>query len=120
MQTTLYHEDSRIAHHNGEYFLKEWGSPSVDIDEPVLSLGSAEPSNYGSWLMRVLPKLAIANELGLEDLPVLCYCPQSWQKELLLACGVKQEKIIPLLPWKSYKLSEVYVPSDSNVGGLFK
>jgi hypothetical protein len=89
-------------------------SPSERISEPTVSLCSDEPSNFGSWIFRVLPKLITARRLGLGDYKVFCYCPQPWQRELLNLVGIKEEKVICQNTKTVYHFDELYVPSLRN------
>jgi capsular polysaccharide biosynthesis protein len=57
-------------------------------------LCSHEPSNYGSLLFRVLPKLIAARQLGLMDLPMIAWAwPKPFQR-LLELCGVSPGRLI--------------------------
>lgn len=50
------------------------------VVEPVIAINSAEPSNYGSWLYRVLPKLAMLPDDGRA---LFVYQNTQWQLDLL-------------------------------------
>jgi hypothetical protein len=107
--TSLFHEDTDVTSTPDGYVSARLDEPWEKIDEPVLSLLSVEPSNYGSWLFRVLPKLIFRKYL--DDNPkVLCWCPFPWQRQLLHFFGVADHDIIEVNLGSCYEIREVYVP----------
>ncbi len=111
--TSLAYEDTDVAKVLGGYASSRLDHPFQAIEEPVLSLMSTEPSNYGSWLFRVLPKLLFRKHFG-GNIKVMCWCPLPWQKRMLNFFGVKDEDIIDVNLGSCYKLSEIYVPVNLN------
>ncbi|MDX5412336.1 MAG: glycosyltransferase family 61 protein, partial [Rhodobacterales bacterium] len=90
---------------------------SVDktIDEPVISLCSAEPANYGSWIYRILPKLAA---LPLDDRALFVYAHSPWQQAMLQHFA-PDRRFIGQYPRLSYHLLEAQIPTMRNVGVNF-
>jgi hypothetical protein len=86
----------------------------VKISELTFSLASQEPSNYGSWLFRFLPKLSILEKLGLENIKIFAYSSTSWQKEFLQLMGINLDNIIHHNPDKVYFFEKLLVPSLKN------
>jgi Glycosyltransferase 61 len=86
------------------------------IDDPTILISSQEPTNYGSWLFRHIPKFRLIQKLGLQDLKVLTYA-SDWQKKWLSLLGVAPENIVHHNPDKVYKFKELIVPAliDSHV-----
>lgn len=90
---------------------------SVDktIDEPVISLCSGEPANYGSWIYRILPKLA---SLPADDRALFVYAHSPWQ-QALLEHFAPARRFIGHYPRLSYHLAEAQIPTMRNVGVNF-
>ena len=90
-------------------------SVNQTITEPVLSLCSAEPSNYGSWIYRILPKLVADQE---KDRALFLYAHTPWQKNLLdfFAPG---RPVVYHYPRQSYDLKDVRVATMRNWGVFF-
>ena len=84
------------------------------IEGTVLCLCSHEPSNYGSFIFRVLPKLAVARDLGLLHLPVLVYDGGASFRSLLSLCGVPPERIIRHAPHRTTRVERMICPSLRN------
>lgn len=89
-------------------------APGVSIAEPVVSIGSDEPSNFGSWLFRFLPKLITARACGLGALKIFANLDFPWQRELLGVAGVGPEQVIPHNVRNVYKFDQLFVPSVRN------
>ena len=88
------------------------------LDGTVLVLCAQEPSNFGSFLFRTLPKLHAAATHGLGDLPVLVYAAHPAQRELLALCGVADNRIIHHDPGLITTMNRAVVPSLRNPHGL--
>ncbi len=112
--SSLFHEDADVEESEGRYFSSRMDRCDRRIDRPVLSLLSVEPSNYGSWLFRVIPKLALMAQLGGKDLGVACWCPGRWQRDLLRFFGVKDEQIIDIKLSLTYEFKEIHIPVCMN------
>jgi len=75
----------------------------------ALLLCSDEPSNFGSWLYRFLPKLLLA----LEEAPVrrvFAYAPLPWMQEVLRLAAPELEVVVHN-PRVSHRLEDVLIPS---------
>lgn len=108
--SSLYHEDTDVQLRNGSYESDRLDTPHVFIDEPVISLMSVEPSNYGSWLFRVLPKLLFLERIGNPDFKIACWAPHQWQQDLLAFFGITPERIININLGICYHYREIHVP----------
>jgi capsular polysaccharide biosynthesis protein len=84
-------------------------NPQVELDETVCLLSSLEHLNYGSTLMREIPKLLTLRRLGLSDLPVLSPATP-WHRELLDIFGVK--RIVAHDRHSSYRVSKLILPGQ--------
>jgi hypothetical protein len=95
-------EDSFL---NEETGLRRAGAPDIftlevgdrrerHIPGTVVVLCSAEPSNYGSFLFRVVPKLQTLTQLGLNDLPMLVWTRVPSFQRLLQLQGVRPDQLI--------------------------
>ncbi len=89
-------EDTRLRRlENTESFQLETASRrSRHIEGTVVTLTSTEPSNYGSFLFRVLPKVTSMKQHGLIDIPVIVYANNRSIIDLLIMAGIKEENII--------------------------
>ena len=85
------------------------------IDEPVYALCSGEPSNYGSWIYRVLPKLAT---LPTAKRKLFLYLNSDWQREMLAYFAPDFESLRHQ-PLRAYLLRDALIPTPRNVGVLF-
>ncbi|WP_420468482.1 glycosyltransferase family 61 protein [Panacagrimonas sp.] len=84
------------------------------ITEPVLSLCSAEPSNYGSWIYRIIPKLA---SVLVDDRALFLYAHSRWQRELLDYFAPRR-RFLGQYPRFNYSLSDALIPTMRNRGVL--
>jgi capsular polysaccharide biosynthesis protein len=103
---------------NGQYVMLRPQVKEVEIKEPIVFLGSREPSNYGSWLFRFLPKLITMETLqqqGFRNLKVLVCAHHEWQRELLKLAGIDADRIINHdYENRVYQCDSVFVPSLRN------
>jgi capsular polysaccharide biosynthesis protein len=90
-------------------------SPPVVVDEPVISITSAEPSNWGSWIYRTLPKLIDAPD---DERPILVYQHTVWQKALF-KLFFPNRRAIEHWPTRPYVLRDVMIPSMRNPAAYF-
>jgi hypothetical protein len=86
-----------------------------NIDEPIISLCSAEPANYGSWIYRILPKLSA---LPADDRALFVYAHSPWQQALLQHFA-PDRRFIGQYPRLSYRLADVQIPTMRNLGVNF-
>lgn len=83
----------------------------VDIEKPCIVLSSTEPSNYGSFLFRVLTKLASLNRDSIANMPVLSPIINRNTRELLEIFGVNSSNIIRHDTKLLYRMKRAVVPS---------
>lgn len=88
------------------------GSPDCDIlivrDGAVLLPSSDEPSNFGSWIYRFIPKLLIAKKnCDVESILTVCY---PWMKEIISLIGIQAE-VISHNPKLRYRINKPIIPS---------
>ncbi|MFG1402035.1 glycosyltransferase family 61 protein [Xanthobacter sediminis] len=88
----------------------------VEIDEPVIFAGSDEPSNFGSWLYRILPKLI---DSPYRDYPVLLYNYAPWMNALADQVFDGRVRFIGHPIPRTCRLREALVPSLRNVDVYF-
>ena len=101
----------------GMFNLKRRDRRVTRLDGDVLSLCSHEPSNYGSFLFRVLPKLA--GRMGLlEHRRVLTPLHTNSMRDLLEMTEVSRDKIIPHDTRTIYEFERVTIPSVRNPHAL--
>ncbi len=80
----------------------------VTIDEPVLVISSDEPSNFGSWVYRFLPKLLLALRHA-PDIAIFSY-RQPWIDNILsLVCPGR--RVILHNPVVRYRLRRAVIPT---------
>jgi len=108
-------EDTGLRRVNDKTFRLETRSKPIRlIDTTVVSINSNEPSNYGSFLFRVIPKLFSIREAGLGDFPVLVYANHPTYVQLLELFGVDEKAIIRYSTNSITKVTRVIVPSLRN------
>lgn len=108
------YEDADLFFRNGDAFVAQ--EEPLTIDRDVISIASAEPSNYGSWLYRILPKL---DQIDADDArPVLVYHNTAWQQELLDLFAPEREAIRHW-PHRTYRLHHATILSPKNIGVYF-
>lgn len=84
--------------------------PTVHISGAVGAALGTEPSNWGSYVARILPRAIAFKKLGLRKL--LVYCRHPRQKELLHLAGWDVEDIVEFEPWRSYSADEFHLISE--------
>lgn len=92
--------------------------PQVSIDHPVVVLGSDEPTNYGSCLYRIIPKLI--NHID-PDIPVLLPIDHGhWMRTLFESIlGKGKFNYMHQRTKAVYNIRTAYVPSLRNHGVYF-
>ena len=93
--------------------LDERQEAPIHIEQPVILLSSDEPENYGSFLFRVLPKLAFSRLLA-RKFKLLVSVPHESMSRLLEICGVDLSSVIVHNTKKVYRLDRVIAPSVRN------
>lgn len=91
------------------------------IPGTTVLLSSAEPSNYGSWLFRVLPKLETLKRFSLdESVRFLVWAGLPSFREYLKIAGVPENRVIQHDPKNViYEFDRVIVPSIRNNQAFF-
>ena len=87
---------------------------TFDLQDRVVLLSSFEPSNYGSFLFRVLPKLISIRRWPREDYRFLCYPLSQGALDLLQALGVTQDRLVHHNPRCRYRANKIIAPSQRN------
>jgi len=108
-------EDMTFRIENGAAHIQFETDPIV-IDRPVIFLGSDEPSNFGSWIYRILPKVIDA---PYRDYPVLVYNNAPWMNGLLGRMFHGNVSVINHWPRRCYLLREAIIPTLRNVDVYF-
>lgn len=74
---------------------------------------SNEPSNWGSYLCRILPKIIRFGEMGLDR--ILAYCAGPQHLDLFDLIGLSRGRIIPHDPGRNYEFaSALYMSEPTN------
>jgi capsular polysaccharide biosynthesis protein len=100
----------------GRVVLDARGRSTKRIKKTTVLLSSQEPSNFGSWLFRVLPKLQTLAQIGFDEPKrYLVWVGLPSFMEYLGVLGIRKEQIIPQYPTNViYQLDRVIVPSNRN------
>ena len=99
---------------NGGWALAEGARRTRDIAGATVVLCSHEPGNYGSFLFRVLPKLAVLRELGLDHLPMLVWAWPPAFRRLIGLLGIEEDRIIQHDLTSVTRLERAIAPSLRN------
>ena len=102
----------------GEFTLPTAGRGRRSVAGTNLSLCSHEPSNYGSLLFRVVPKLATAEALDLRGLPVVAWVGNPAFRAVLELCGVEPQYLVPHEPWMLTTFDRLVAPALRNPHGF--
>jgi capsular polysaccharide biosynthesis protein len=87
--------------------------PIVSLKGSVAILCSHEPSNYGSWLFRVLPKLITLRKYAISDSQIVVHAPPKLHDYLRL-CGLGADQIIHHDLQSVYHIDHAIIPSLRN------
>jgi capsular polysaccharide biosynthesis protein len=90
----------------------------IERDGPILLPQSDEPSNFGSWLFRFLPKLLLTKSVA-DNVSVLAYVKPGWTKAIIDLVGANYD-IIPHNPTSRYLISNPLIPSLAVPNVLFR
>ncbi|MFE5310543.1 DUF6270 domain-containing protein [Isoptericola sp. NPDC056605] len=75
---------------------------------------SVEPSNWGSFITRIVPKAIMLRRLGCDKL--LAYCRHERQREMLRLVGWADDDIIDYRPGARYRIESSVVPAEPTDG----
>ena len=109
--------DLTPASRAGRFSLLERNRPVVELAGETVCLCAFEPSNHGSFLFRVLPKLAGRRHL-LKQRRVLAPLHNQSMRDLFAMAGVAGECIVPHDSRTTYKLEAATIPSLRNPHAL--
>ena len=104
----------RPAGQPGRFTLEIGARQERHIPGTTIVLCSHEPSNYGSFLFRVLPKLHTMAQLGLSGLPMLAWAWPAAFRALLDALGLEEARLIQHDLKSVTRLDRALVPSLRN------
>jgi hypothetical protein len=103
---------------DGRFVLGNPERPTLHLADVTAVLCSTEPSNYGSFIFRVLPKLHALRAAGLAELPVLVYANHPAKRALLELCGIPAERIVRHDTGRITTIARAVVPSLRNPNAL--
>lgn len=109
-------EDTRLRpiDASDRFRLDRDGRPEQRLDGRVALLCSTEPSNYGSFLFRVLPKLVALRRHGLDRDRVLVHLPAPAFADLLGLCGLAPDRLVPHDTRRLYRIEHAILPGLRN------
>ena len=82
----------------------------VTLPDECVLLTAMEQSNYGSFLLRLVPKIILLKKLGLMGLPMLSQT-REWQGQVLHAFGVNLANTESYVRTRYYSARKLIVPS---------
>ena len=115
--TPLTHEESGFEMRQGVLCNPKLLADPVEVEGDAVLISSAEPSNFGSWIFRILPKISTARLMGLSSAKFVVWCPHAWQRELLHLAGIEDAQIVALDFSRAYRFKKLHVPSLRNREG---
>ncbi len=110
-------ENYRARFGDGDAAVVEMPEERHVVEEPVVSLASTEPENYGSWLFRVVPKLAGWDEWKGRSL--LASQRGSWMGTVLKHFLGDDVRIVPHAAGSQTLLRDALIPSVRNRSAYF-
>lgn len=91
---------------------------SIDLDS-VVGVFSDEPSNYGSFMYRVLPKIKYCLDLGMHDATFFFHEKPYMHEIIRILLGISV-KTISHKPNAHYNIDELYLPTLRNKNCLYR
>ena len=82
---------------------------TVDIGGEILIASSDEPSNYGSWMFRILPKILLGTD-ARHVAGIFVYSPQAWMKAVLETTRFGGQ-FVHHEPTQTYRIRNAVIPS---------
>jgi Glycosyltransferase 61 len=112
-------ENTGLVQHSEDrcFKLEQSGRAVVRLRGNIVVLCSHEPSVYGSFLFRVLPKLATLGRVP-QGTKYLVYVGSDTMRQFLVMAGVPEDDIISHDPSSIYQIDHAIVPSLRNQQGL--
>lgn len=90
------------------------GRQVIEQSEPVALLCSTEPSNYGSFLFRILPKLKTLQNADLNDMPIMVPLYAQSMADYLSLSGIDESRIVKHYANAVYKIKRAVTISLRN------
>lgn len=103
---------------DGQFELRNPDRPASHIPGVAAVLCSTEPSNFGSFIFRVLPKIHALRAAKLAELPVLVYAEHPTKRALLELCGIRPERIVRHDTRRITRIDRAVIPSLRNPNAL--
>jgi hypothetical protein len=97
-----------------EFLFEARERPVIEQRGAAALLCSTEPSNYGSFLFRILPKLRTLAQTGLKDIPVIVPAYTRSMADLLTLSGIVEERIVKHYANAIYKIDRAIIVSLRN------
>jgi capsular polysaccharide biosynthesis protein len=86
----------------------------VHLSGTVVLLTSHEPSNYGSWLFRALPKVLALQYCGSPPQQILAYAHSPAMRQSLVCCGIETERLLAHDVNAIYEIDRLILPCLRN------
>lgn len=102
----VYDQVSRVFH----YVNRRGGAEVITVPGAVGIALSSEPSNWGSFLTRILPKAILLKNMGLKQLFV--YAPHENHKLMLEEAGWSRDALVLHQPYRQYRFEKGIFPSE--------
>lgn len=99
------------------FSLDRTSRPIVEFPGKTLVLCSTEPSNWGSFLFRILPKIVALSSLPPETKVIVC-CTSPSMHQLITFAGIDPDRIIHHDPHAAYNIEDAFLPSMRNSNAL--
>lgn len=107
-------EEMMFTETDGKAF--EISGEAIVVEEPFIFLGSDEPSNFGSWIYRIIPKLASCD---YRRYPVMVYQNSPWMETMIRTFFGDVVRIGKHWPHMTYKAKRAVIPSLRNIDVFF-
>ncbi|HDR9135125.1 glycosyltransferase 61 family protein [Burkholderia sp. SIMBA_043] len=102
-----------LINDNREFSFSHHDRPVIEHKGTAILLCSTEPSNYGSFLFRILPKLKTMQEAGLDG-PIIVPVYTDSTRALLSLSGIDGSRIVPHYANALYKIDRAIMLSLRN------
>ena len=113
-------EDTALRWIDGanHFVLENPDRPRLHISGNVVVLCTTEPSNFGSFIFRVMPKILTLKKMALLDLQCLVYAKHPQTRELLELGGIRSDLVIHHETHRMTTLDRAIIPSHRNPHAL--
>lgn len=106
------------ADDDGDYVISVGNDDSYIVDPPSLFLANLEPKNYGSFLIRVLPSILLANGAGISFELIVSPSRPSWLISLLQIIGLSNIPVFTPDELEGAIFTKLYLPMASERSGF--